>query len=536
MVNPVLGAACDGGRMVGTSNANDGVIGSSAHWWERRWVLAALVVAAAVPLAWPSLPPLSDLPGHMGRWHIAMALRDSPDLARYYAFHWALIPNLGMDLLVPTLARVVGFEAATKLAVMAIPVLTVIGLLWAAREAHGRVPPTAILAVPLAYAWPFQFGFVNFTLSQALAFCALALWIRWGREGRFAVRAVAFFAIAFVLWVSHSFGWGMFGLMAAAAELARMRAAGRGWGAALGTTMLQCLPLAGPVIIMAAQAGYGAGAGPGAGAGDLGGSDWFNVPIKALWLLSLFRDRWQAFDLLSLVPLVLLLYVAVRSPDWGFSRLIGWPAAACLAAFVILPRLLMGGAYVDMRIAPAAMMLALVAIAPPIAARATRTTALLALLFVAVRLGSTTLSFAERSAEQQREIAAIAAIPRGAAVLSLIARPCGNAWTDLRRDHLPGLAIVRRDVFTNDQWVIAGQQLLSIRHQVAAPYLADPSQSVYPAQCSDIGSNFNAAIAGFPRAAFTHVWTIGFPPGAAQAADLRVVWTNGSSTLYRVVR
>ena len=516
--------------MVGTSNANDGVIGSSAPWWERRWFLATLVAAAAVPLIWPSLPPLSDLPGHMGRWHIAMALRDTPDLARYYAFQWALIPNLGMDLLVPALARVFGFEAATKLAVMGIPVLTVIGLLWAAREAHGRVPPTAILAVPLAYAWPFQFGFVNFALSQALAFCALAVWIRWAREGRFAMRAVAFVPIAFVLWVSHSFGWGMFGLMAAAAELARMRAAGRGWGAALGTMILQCLPLLGPVIIMAAQAGYGAGA----GAVGLGASDWFNAPIKALWLLSLFRDRWQAFDLLSLVPLVLLLYVVVRSPDWGFSRFLGWPAFACLAAFIVLPRLLMGGAYVDMRIAPAAMILALVAIAPPIATRAERTTALLAVLVGAVRLGSTTLSFAERSAEQQRELAAITAIPRGAAVLSLIARPCGNAWTDLRRDHLPGLAIVRRDVFTNDQWVIAGQQLLSIRHQVAAPYLTDPSQSVYPAQCPGAGSNFKAAIAGFPRAAFTHVWTIGFPPGAAHAADLRVVWTNGRSTLYRV--
>ncbi len=518
--------------MVGTSNANDGVIGNNARWWERRWVLAALVVAAAVPLAWPSLPPLSDLPGHMGRWHIAMALRDSPDLARYYAFNWALIPNLGMDLLVPALARVVGFEAATKLAVMAIPVLTVIGLLWAAREEHGRVPPTAILAVPLAYAWPFQFGFVNFTLSQALAFCALALWIRWGRREKLVRRAVAFAGLAPVLWVAHSFGWGMFGLMAAGAELARLRAAGRGWSAAIGGTIVQCLPLAGPLGIMVVQAGLGAGHG---GIG-LGASDWFNMPAKAGWILSIFRDRWQAFDLLSLIPPVLVLYAAARSRDWRFSRMLGWPALACLAAFVVLPRLLMGGAYVDMRIAPAMLMLALIAIVPPVMGKGTRTTAWLAVLFVVVRLGGTTLSFVERSAEQQRELAAIAAIPRGAAVLSLVGRPCLGTWTDLRRDHLPGLAIVRRNVFTNDQWVIAGQQLLGIRHQVAAPYLADPSQSVYPAECPDVGSRFGTAIAGFPRAAFTHVWTIGFPPGAAQAADLRVVWTNGSSTLYRVVR
>ncbi|MFO3796683.1 MAG: S1C family serine protease, partial [Anaerolineales bacterium] len=38
-------------------------------------------------------------------------------------------------------------------------------LLWIAREVHGRIPPTALFALPLAYSYPFQFGFVNFALS-----------------------------------------------------------------------------------------------------------------------------------------------------------------------------------------------------------------------------------------------------------------------------------------------------------------------------------------------------------------------------------
>ncbi|MDQ0837715.1 hypothetical protein [Sphingomonas faeni] len=90
--------------------------------------------------------------------------------------------------------------------------------------------------------------------------------------------------------------------------------------------------------------------------------------------------------------------------------------------------------------------------------------------------------------------------------------------------------------FTNEQWAIDGQQALHIRYAVAAPYTVDPSQSVYPSICPEIGSDFATAIAHFPRAAFTHVWTIGFPPGAAKARDLRVIWTNGNSTLYRVAR
>ncbi|SFN72991.1 hypothetical protein SAMN05428984_0446 [Sphingomonas sp. OK281] len=507
------------------TNAND------ARWWETRAFAVALVLLSAVPLLWPALPPLGDLPGHMGRWHIAMALPTSPDLQRFYAYDWALIPNLGMDLLVPALARLVGFEPATKLAVIAIPILTVTGLLWTAREAHGRIPPTAIFALPLAYAWPFQLGFVNFALSQALALCGLALWIRLGRQNRLILRAMLFVPIACAVWISHSFGWGLLGLMAAGADVARLRATGRRWPAALVGAAIQCLSMTAPLFVMLTSLQGGAGA----AGGGLDAGDWFNAPAKLIWLVSLFRDRWPWFDLLSLLPLIAILYGGMRSSRLGFSPLLGIAALLCLAAFVILPRLLMGGAYVDMRMAPAALMLGLIAIVPR-DPKVSRTLAVVATAFLIMRLAGTTLSFAERSAEHQRELAAIGAIPHGAAVLSLVSLPCGGAWDDLRRNHLPGMAIVRRDVFTNEQWALKGQQLLRVRYGQATPYLADPSQIVFPKLCRSFGSDFDATIAGFPRTAFTHVWTIGFAPGAAKARDLRVIWTNGESTLYRVVR
>ncbi|MEG3165406.1 hypothetical protein U1701_12460 [Sphingomonas sp. PB2P19] len=499
---------------------------TESNWWERQWVSVALALACAVPLLWPALPPLSDLPGHMARWHIATALAGSADLQRYYDYHWALIPNLGMDLLVPALAAILGLEPATKVAVIAIPVMTAGGLLWMAREVHGRVPPTALFALPLVYAWPFQFGFVNFALSQGLAFCAFALWVRLGRQERFAVRAAVFVPIACVLWIAHSFGWGMFGLMAGGAELARLRARGSSWGAAVLGAGAQCASLTVPIVFML-----------GGGGAALGADDWFNIPVKILWVTAMLRDRWQWFDLLSLVPLLGILYVGARSRALGFAPMLGWPAMLCLAAFVALPRLLMGGAYVDMRMAPAAVMLAIVAIAPARGElRFGRTLAAVGLAVLIVRLLGGTVSFAERSAEQQRELAAVESIPRGAAVLSLIARPCPDAWSDLRRDQLGSIAVVRRDAFVNGQWALPGQQLLRIRHTQAAPYLVDPSQQVLPARCADIGSNFAVAIARFPRAAFDYVWTIGFPPGAARASDLRLAWTDGRSALYRVAR
>jgi hypothetical protein len=43
-------------------------------------------------------------------------------------------------------------------------------------------------------------------------------------------------------------------------------------------------------------------------------------------------------------------------------------------------------------------------------------------------------------------------------------------------------------------------------------------------------------VAEFDRDAFDYVWTIHAPPGRVAAPDLRLVWSNGRSALYRVVK
>src|SRR3546814_10803712 len=47
-------------------------------FWQHRLFLAAIVLMAAVPLLWPDVPPLTDLPGHMGRYRVQLDLVDSP--------------------------------------------------------------------------------------------------------------------------------------------------------------------------------------------------------------------------------------------------------------------------------------------------------------------------------------------------------------------------------------------------------------------------------------------------------------------------
>ena len=114
------------------------------RWWERPSFLIAIALVSAVPLLWPEIPPLVDVPGHIGRYRVELDLHSSADLQRYYDFRWALIGNLGVDILILPLAPVIGLEPAVKLIVAAIPPLTVLGMFAIAREVHGRVPPTAL--------------------------------------------------------------------------------------------------------------------------------------------------------------------------------------------------------------------------------------------------------------------------------------------------------------------------------------------------------------------------------------------------------
>src|SRR5687767_4600225 len=91
------------------------------RWWEQRWFVWLLILIAAIPLLYPTVPPLVDLPGHMGRYRVQLDLSTSPWLSRYYGFHWAPIGNLGVDLLIWPLGKLIGLEPAVKLVVLAIP-------------------------------------------------------------------------------------------------------------------------------------------------------------------------------------------------------------------------------------------------------------------------------------------------------------------------------------------------------------------------------------------------------------------------------
>jgi hypothetical protein len=490
--------------------------------------LIAIVLAMAIPLVWPTIPPLVDLPGHMGRYEIQLNLANSPMLQGWYDFHWMLIGNLGVDLLVQMLAPVFGLEPTVKAIVLMTPVITAAGLLWIAHEVHGRVPPTAFLALPLAYGHPFHFGFVNYALSMALALLAFALWLRLVRLNKIGLRAVVFVPIGLLLWVCHIFGWAVLGVMAFSAEAVRAHDRGVGWFRALIEGGLHCLPLAPPVALMILWR-----------TGGVSGQtvDWFNWKAKFLWFQTTLRDRWQLFDFASLAVLIIALVWAIRSKTVEFSRHLGATALFLLLVHLLLPRIVFGSAYADMRLTPFVIAIAIIAIRPRkgVPSRQLVPIAMIALAFFTVRMAGTTASLALHHQRHEMALQALDHIPRETRLISFVGRNCRMPYFSNRMEHLPAIALVRNHAFSNDQWVMAGAQLLTIRKSDAPGFVADPSQLVSHRKCpTELWGSLETSLARFPRAAFDMVWVIDPLGDVSVPGDLKPVWTNGLDTLYRI--
>lgn len=497
---------------------------SRIHGW---WPLGALVLVA-LPLLWPTIPPLIDLPGHMGSYRLELDLHRSPTLQHYYDYRWAPIGNLGVDLLIRPVGALLGIEPATKLVVILIAVLTAAGFLWIAREAHGRVPATAAFALPSAYAYPFQYGFVNYCLATALACLAFAAWLRLGRQGRLRLRAALFAVIAPTIWLAHAIGWILLCIICGSAEFWRDLRQDR----SPLRTIPSCLPLGVPLLIMAVAPDGGAH----------GAHGWFDLGAILKWIVALYRERWPVLDLASMaLALAVIACGLLRLFGLRLTPVLGWPALALFATYIVAPQAIGQSYFIQARIIPYAAAFGLLAIdTAAMRPRARNAMAMLAIAFFLVRIGATTISFMLYEKVIRRDLTALDQLPVGGSLAVFSPEKCRGGglgdWANPRLQHLGGIALERRSVFVNDQWALNGLQLVRIRYHQAAPFEAEPSEVVTLTPCRRFGVTYLPdAIAKLPRNAFQHLWLLGVPRSSwPHESWLTPVWTAPDAVLYRI--
>ncbi|GAA3997178.1 hypothetical protein [Sphingomonas humi] len=504
--------------------------GTPRPWWETRAFVVVMVLLSAVPLLYPPIPPLVDLLGHMGRYRV-MLDGDVPSLAAVYSFQWSLMGNLGVDLAVFALAKLVGLEAAVKLVIISIPMMTTAGMLWIAREVHHRLPPTVMFALPFVYGHHFLFGFVNYSLSVALAMLAFGLWLRLGRLHRYTLRAALFVPISIIVWLCHAFGWGFLGLLAFSSEVVRAHDDGRSWWRSILRAGGQSLSLALPLLLMLLWREGGGGV----------TADYFNWKNKWFSVTSVLRDRWKEWDRISFFLCVVVFLFAIVHPRLTLSRMLTFTALVLAAAFALLPRIIFGSAYADMRLMPFVIAFAMLAI------RFRRETPLvmgwilasLSLAFMLARTISVTWSLALASDEYSRQLTALDHMPMGARVVSLVGLQCtrGGSWQLWRNAHIGGMVVVRKEGFSNDHWSVPGAKLLTVTNTKAGWWRHDPSNLVADDRCRvRFARPISWNLSHFPRDAFDYLWLVNPPPFDPRLlAGMEKVWgLPDGSALYRI--
>ena len=78
------------------------------------FVYLCLLSIALVPLFLTDVAPLVDFPNHLARSHILSHHSESADLQRFYTVCWSPLPNLAMDLIVPTLSQFCSVKVAAR--------------------------------------------------------------------------------------------------------------------------------------------------------------------------------------------------------------------------------------------------------------------------------------------------------------------------------------------------------------------------------------------------------------------------------------
>ncbi|WP_408587590.1 GtrA family protein [Novosphingobium sp.] len=489
-----------------------------------------LVLLSACPVLFAPVLPLLDLGGHLGHLAVQVDGGRSPELARWYGFSWALVPNLGVDLLVQTLAPWLGLEPAVRLLVSLIPPLQVAAWFALSKSVHGRITPLVLLAAPLAYALPYQMGFLNFSLGVAVALMLLALWVRLDcPEGRTA-QVLAFVPLAFLLWVCHLSAFGIFGIAAFSVTFMHQRATAPSAPVALARTLAILLPLlSGPA------AGFAFGT-----QGDPHEQTlWRPLVQKGFALAKILRDLWQPWDVAGALALIGAVAWAWRSPRCRLDPGLALATVLLFFAYLLLPDMLQGFSDTDTRLLPTLVGFALIAPAPRRDDNARQAPGrwlahltLAALLFSAMRLAGNTVSYVILGRQFDRALAVVDAVPRGAALATLFIDTC-ERWNPDRRAHLGGYALARRHAYDSGQWAIPGGHLLQIRDAALNRFFARYDVRTPLGACGQ-RPTASQTIAALP-AKIDRLWIIGGPPRLA-VAGWGLVRASGDSTLYRRIR
>lgn len=485
--------------------------------------MITICILLIVPFLLVRIPPLTDLPGHMGGAAVA-AYSGDPAFARLLSFRWFPVPNLGTDLIVAALQPAIGITRAYWFAALLIPLSLSAGIFMLARVLNPRGAAAIAWALLFVYSYPLNYGFLNYMLGAALSLVGFATWIR--LDGQPRLREAATWLFVPLLFLCHVVAGCLFVIFAGAREF------DLAWrGRQVRQFLVRVRPLLSSVLIILLWR---------LSASSFAGTNRISVTAKVNGVTMLLRDQNLLLDVGSLLAALAVFVIGWRRGARPHRAVV--PGLLCLMVlFIVTPSSLSGSSYADERLLPLIPMLAFAAQDwSGVERRVARWVATAGLALLVVRLCFTATGFAAYDARYAAEMMALGHIPEHSRVIVINDRDCNSLhhWRANRLDHLGELATVYRRSWTNSEWDVDGAHLLQIRYRPSVRFFDDPSQYVWPRTCGGIlkkRPTMQDALARIPFNGIDYLWLIDASlPADYRNAMLSVAWHGGTSTLYAV--
>ena len=414
----------------------------------------ALLMLASIPILTQPLPPIEDYVNHLARMHVMASLDTDADLSRFYQINWQIVPNLMMDLIVPTLSHLIGIYKAGQVFTVASFALILSGMLAFNRALFGRWSVLPLVATPLLYNYVFLTGVMNYLFGVGLALWATAAWIAL-RERAWPWRLLTSLAFVIALFVCHLFALGVYGVALLAIECARL------WNRRAQPLLPRLVDFVATGIPFLPVLGL--------------------LLMSPTWELST-QNYWEPLGKIDGLKYIVEVYSDVVAflliACFGFG--IVWalrhrvlrfhPVGFALFAvgglvYLALPRMMFATYMADQRLPIALAFLMIACLNIDIGHRVVRRGFLaMVLILLVVRVIEIDTNWASLSVVNQEFRDSVKRIKRGSTVLVAYAdATAGDDVKDLGLVHAPCLAMIERSALVTTAFTVEGKQIMHVR-------------------------------------------------------------------------
>ena len=398
---------------------------------------------------------MPDYPAHLASfWLIGGGVFD-PAAAHIYRLHWAFIPNLASEILVPALARLVGLSIATRLFLTAAVLMWVLGPGAIHRALYGRWGIAPLFGAFFAYNDNFVWGFFNYYFTAGLSFIIFAAWIAWERKT--PLRLAGFALAVTVIYFGHIFAAASLLLMIAAYETTKA------WreGPTLPALWKRALPVA--AIYAPAALAFLLLKPPSAGdtRPQFNLADTFLDRVASL-IAHNFDNPAYTLSFLLFAGLALAFYYRKAELHPTLRGVV----AVLFIASLVAPEWAMGGWAVHLRLPCVFAALLFASVELRLGDRLLRGLAGAALVVIAWQAAALAANWRLYDRQYAEFRAADTAIPRGARVMTVLDGDAIGLDADQPYWHMAEFAVIDRSIFTPLMFTTHGQHVV----QLKAPY------------------------------------------------------------------